>query len=104
MSIIERNLTEIEQHKQNITIKNQKLYKRIKNEHSKIFDMIWNTRDITPQEVLDSFGTDAQDLFTFSSSIQTLLSQVDSNYVALVPPMEYEINENGTVTVIEPEE
>ena len=100
--ILNNDLTQeekIEKHKADIIKKNNKLYNRMKREHQTLFNMIWSDELLSPQEVLDSFGTDAVDLFTFSSKIQELLEQVDSSYVALVPPMPYVINEDGSVSV-----
>ena len=62
--------------------------------------MIWNNGNgVSPQEVLDEMGTDAAELFTFSTSIQGMLYEADNTYISITPPYEYTINEDGTVTV-----
>jgi 3-methyladenine DNA glycosylase Tag len=85
--------------KAEIIKKNSRLYKKIKREHKNLFNMIWESEEVSPQEILDSFGTDAESLFVYSISMQTLLAQVNSEYVPLETPNEYVINEDGTVTV-----
>jgi hypothetical protein len=63
------------------------------------FDSIWNNPDATPQEVLDTFGTEACILFDASSKTQEFIKSLDPNYTPLVPNKEFTINEDGTVTV-----
>jgi len=73
---------------------------RIEEEHNIIWNIIWNNeRGLTAQEVLDDFGTDAYDLFLFSNSIQSLLSEADPEYNHLVTPSEYTVNTDGTITI-----
>lgn len=102
MSILNNETTQeqkIDNLKTDITKKSNRLYQKIKREHEKIFNMIWNNPTVSPQEILDSYGEDAIDLFTYSSSLQDLLYQVDDTYVALVPPNEWELDEYGVVIV-----
>lgn len=104
MSILENDLTQeqkIDKLKSKIVKRSSNLYNRIQREHERIFNMIWKDEEATPQEILDEYGTSAIDLFTFSSSLQILLGEVDNTYVPLVPPKEYQIQEDGRVTVSE---
>ena len=77
------------------------IYQQMEGQHKNVWEMIWNNRrGLSPQDVLDEFGSDAKDLFIFSSSIQAMLYQANpTNYVPLETPLEYTINPNGTVTI-----
>ena len=79
------------------------IYKTILNRHESVWEMIWdNSNGLTPQEVLDSFGSDAAELFLFSSNIQTMLAAAGAGYVPVETPNEFVVNGDGTVTVGEP--
>jgi hypothetical protein len=75
------------------------MFRRMKQEHARIFNMLWNNPKATPQEILDQYGVDAAALFSFSSEIQTMAKAIDPGYVPLVSPYEYTINPDGTITV-----
>lgn len=66
--------------------------------HSATFNMIWNG-NLSPQEIMDDFGTEAFKLFRDSAALQTLFAAVIDGYVPLVPPYEFTINQAGTVTI-----
>ncbi len=106
MAIIDlpkREITEaqkIEMVERRIRQMNKSLFEQIKQQHTTIFNEIWNNRmGLSAQQIFDSFDTDAKDLFIFSSQIQTLVKQIDEDYQPLIPPQPYTINEDGTVTV-----
>ena len=103
MGILENELTqkqEVTRLKNRIAHKSNKLYERINRYHEELFNLIWtNEYDISPQEILDAYGSEAKDLFLFSGAIQQLLFQVNSEYTPLTTPSEYTINPDGTVTV-----
>ena len=108
MAIIDlpkREITEaqkIEMVERRIRQMNKSLFEQIKQQHTTIFNEIWNNRmGLSAQQIFDSFDTDAKDLFIFSTHIQTLLKQVDPSYELLTPPLPYIMNEDGTVTVID---
>jgi len=67
--------------------------------HKNLWNLIWNNKNVTPQEIFDVFSTDAYKLFELSSALQTLLSRVIENYQFMTPKYEYTINEDGSVTV-----
>ena len=75
------------------------MFWRLKQEHARIFNQLWNNPKASPQEILDEYGTDAASLFSFSSQIQTMAASIDSSYVPVVPPYEYTIKPDGTITV-----
>jgi len=76
-----------------------KLYQRMEKQHTYIFNQIWHNDEVSAQEVFDEYGNDAYQLFAFSQNIQTMLAQANPSYVPLVPPYDYTINPDGTVTV-----
>ena len=79
---------------------NAELYNTIIQRHNALWNMIWNNRlGFTPQQIFDQFGTEASELFVFSGQMQTMLVSINSEYVPLVPPYNYTINADGTVTV-----
>jgi hypothetical protein len=80
---------------------NLDLWKIIKERHTAIFNMVWYDSKYSAKQIVDAFGTDASDLFVFSGDIQNLLYALDNTYVPLIPPKNYTINEDGTVTVEE---
>jgi len=63
------------------------------------FDAVWNAPD--PQAVLDQFGTSAAQLFQASNAAQQLIKALDPSWEELVPPTEFTVNEDGTVTISE---
>lgn len=92
---------------------NSRLNGIIKSIHSQIFLKVWcngyivkNEQDedifnyiITPQEVFTTYGTDAYKLFQISGGLQQILYVADPTYTVLIPPKQYVINEDGTITV-----
>jgi hypothetical protein len=105
MGIIEiTNESEVQQDKavlvkKRIVDMSTNMFKRMKQEHARIFNMLWNNPKASPQEILDEYGTDAAELFSFSLQIQTMAKAIDPTYVRLVSPYEYTINPDGTVTI-----
>ena len=75
------------------------MFRRMKQEHARIFNLLWNNSKATPQEILNEYGVDAAELFSFSLQIQTMATSIDPSYVALVPPYKFTINGDGNVTV-----
>lgn len=107
MSLIERTVRQEPTKEEKLVrvgkrIKNmsKRLNDDIAKKHSNMFNIVWhNGAGLTPQEVLTEIGTDAGELFSYSTSIQTLLAGADPDYVVLETPNEYVINGDGTVTV-----
>ena len=69
----------------------------IKAEHTMSFIALWSHEN--PQEIFDLLGSESALMFRDSHGIQTLLKTVDPDYELLVPPYEYTINQDGTVTI-----
>jgi len=90
------------EHRKKITDISKKLYRKNENLHRQLFNMVWESDELTPQEILDEYGTDAKDLFIFSGQIQGMLLAINPNYIALDTPNEYVINLDGTITIGDP--
>ena len=84
-----------------IDIKNSSIniYNKIETELLNSFRLVWENPDFTPQEIFDQFGSDSYELFVFSRMMQDCMIQINPNYIYLVPPYEYVMNPDGTVTV-----
>lgn len=61
------------------------------------FELVWTAPE--PQAVLDQFGTSASQLFQASNAAQQLIKALDPTWVELVPPYEFTVNEDGTITI-----
>lgn len=93
----ERN--KLEETKSIITNTNVMLLNHMKTLLKNNFDMVWNNPDLSAQEVLDSFGSDAVTLFSDSYKLQVVIKEIDPSYNVLSPSVKYTINEDGTVTI-----
>jgi hypothetical protein len=83
-----------------ITKLSLKMHNKMLRQHQQLWNLVWNNSNgLTAQEVFDEYGSDSAQFFLISQAIQTMLVQVDSSYVPLVPDFPYEINPDGTVTV-----
>jgi hypothetical protein len=69
-------------------------------EHKRTFDMVWHNEDgLIPQDVMDAYGNEAYLLFVNSKATQDFLAATLPDYEALLPPVAFTINEDGTVTI-----
>jgi len=75
------------------------LYHQTVSQHARLFQQFWENRKVSPQEILDEYGTDAAQLFAYSSQLQALAKGINPDYEPLVPPYAFTINRDGTVTV-----
>jgi hypothetical protein len=61
---------------------------------------VWdNPQGLTPQEVMDSLGTSAAELFQLSSLLVTTVNTAQPDTLDASQPYEFTINPDGTVTV-----
>lgn len=67
--------------------------------HRRNFNAIWFNDRFSPQEIIDSFGTDVKDLFIASKATQDYIKAFNPEYEYLIPPRAFTINEDGTVTI-----
>jgi hypothetical protein len=79
------------------------LLTRIKSQHQEIMQAVWNNpAGLTPQQVMDAFGSEAAELFQLSDQLLTMLGNVkpDDPYLEeAAAPYNYTINDDGTVTI-----
>lgn len=90
-----------------IRIKKQSvdMLQNIKQIHQQMMQIVWqNKQGLTPQQVMDAFGSDAAELFQLSNALLTMLKTVkpDDEYGNTKAPYDYTINEDGTVTIETP--
>jgi hypothetical protein len=83
-----------------------KVFQGEKNRCLSAFNDLWGSEN-NPlpieevQAVLNLFGSDAYQLFQIHQVWQQFIKTVDPTYEPLVPPYEYTINPDGTVTLSE---
>jgi len=65
------------------------------------FDLVWNNPIATPQEIFDSFGTNASKLFQTAGKTIEFIKSFDPSYEPPISNKTYTINEDGTVTIEE---
>ncbi len=66
------------------------------------FASVWSNPNLTPQQVMDAFGTDAAQLFVLAGATVTMLNTILPGTLALadyMPPYSYTVNQDGTVTI-----
>jgi hypothetical protein len=63
------------------------------------FNKVWSNPNATPEEMLAEAGNNAYLLFQVSSALQDLILSIDPTYVKMLPPVEVEFNQDGTVTI-----
>lgn len=82
---------------------NTQLINAMKLSCKKQFDLVWNNRHKTAQEMFDLLGVLGKKAIDDHYALQLLIKSVDSDWVFLVPPLSYTVNVDDTVTVIYPE-
>ena len=88
-----------EQAKARIKQKMSSQYRQLSSCLKSVYEDVWNNKDLSPQEVMDAFGSEAYELFTMSNSIIGVLNQAVPNSVNVEAPNEYVINNDGSVTI-----
>jgi hypothetical protein len=78
---------------------NSRTLEHLKMGVKQAFEAVWSAPD--PQKVIDQFGTSAVILFQASNASQQLIKALDPSWEELVPPKEFTVNEDGTVTILE---
>jgi hypothetical protein len=63
--------------------------------------MFWYPTGCTTQDLCDAFGDEAVQLFINSAKTQEYIQALKPDYVPLVPPIPFQINKDGTVTILE---
>lgn len=76
---------------------NRSMLEHLITSHTTVFDIIWEHS--IPQDIFDSFGDQAVNMFKASALIQQTIKAIKPDYKVLIPPYRYTLNEDGTVTV-----
>jgi hypothetical protein len=71
----------------------------MKSTAKEVFALVWENPTASPQDICDMMGAGASGAFDLFEALQQLIYALDPTWVALVPPVEYTKNEDGTVTV-----
>lgn len=66
------------------------------------YDLVWFSKDYTPQQMFDLFGSDGEALLNASRDTQILIKKLKPDYEFLLSPKQYSVSE-GVVTIIESE-
>lgn len=76
-------------------------FEQIKNSQRLIFKQVWEHDVLSPQEVLDSLGTDATSLLSIGSDSVSLILKYEPDFPSCFwkPPFVLRPNADGTVTV-----
>jgi hypothetical protein len=74
-------------------------FKSLKRASEQLFAAVWHNPKATPAEILESFGTDAHQLFVIASTIKEALNAIQPGTLSLTPPVPYTINLDGSVSV-----
>jgi uncharacterized protein YaiL (DUF2058 family) len=78
------------------------LIKMMKMTIASVYNDVWNSTDLTPQEIVEAWGTDAQALFTLSYELQQIIAQADPSYVILNAPNAVTFPGDGSAVIGEP--
>jgi hypothetical protein len=69
-----------------------------KYNYQRLFSMIWNT-SVHPQDFFDVLGSQAVSIFQTAQEVVTHIMKLDPSYTPPSAPYEFNINEDGTVTI-----
>jgi len=73
--------------------------------HKELMQKVWeNPQGLTPQEVFDSLGANAGELFSLATLLVTTVNTAKPGTLVDAHPYNYTINGDGTVTVTSPVE
>ena len=84
---------------QNMTQVDQMVFQVLLRTFNDQFNSVWNNKDLTPQQVMDAFGTHASQLFINAQATETFLNTITPGTITFTPPYHYTIHEDGNVTV-----
>jgi len=98
MSLI--NKTQAEKQADQIANLIKILHSELKDFHEQGMRQLWEG-EAAPQDVLDSLGTNAGEVFWLSSELVKFIKTIDPEYVSKSPPVEFTIETDGTVSITE---
>ena len=78
-------------------------FSKILNAYSNGVQTFWNNPRATPQEIADSLGTDASEIFSLHYKLGQLIASVDPSLLEQTANLigNFTQNEDGTVTIIQ---
>ncbi len=82
-----------------ITSKIQSSFNQVIKDYKEMFDLVWKSSDLTPQEIFDGFGTDAAQLFLIAGAFKDAVNTVAPDTLTEIPAPSYTINEDGSVSI-----
>ena len=86
--------------KANITQVYNQLFQQSVSQLTYLYREVWlNELGLTPQQVVDSFGTDAGELMNTFSVLRTAVGSLIPDGIGLADPHTVTVNEDGTVTI-----
>lgn len=74
-------------------------YWQLSNTLKMVMNDIYSNKELTPQDVVDAFGTEAAELFKISDLIIKVLNEAVPGSAAISAPYNFEIKEDGTVII-----
>jgi hypothetical protein len=98
MSLI--NKTQAEKQADQILSLIKVLHDQLKEFHEQGMCQLWDG-EANPQDVLDSLGTNAGEVFWLSGELVKFLNVIDPEYVPKTPPVPFKIEADGTVSITE---
>jgi len=96
MSLI--NKTQAEKQADQIVSLIKVLHDQLKEFHEQGMRQLWDG-EANPQDVLDSLGTNAGEVFWLSGELVKFIKIIDPEYVPKSPPVEFTIETGGRVTI-----
>lgn len=101
MPIIEPNIQPGEYTRQAIKQSATKAYQHLVDSWKECYNLLWNNPyGLTPQEVLDAFGTEAVQAFLLSANTGEFINQLGAGVRNAVPEgYTYTANPDGTITL-----
>jgi hypothetical protein len=76
------------------------LYINASDLHAKLFKIFWERSNAV--KLAEKFGADAGSIFQISSLLQQVFKLANPDYVYLIPPVGYTINDDGTFQEAKP--
>ena len=67
--------------------------------YERSFRDFWHSDIVSPQEICDSLGTNAYQLFQAMEATQNYIKALRPDWVELTPPQVFTVNEDGTISI-----
>ena len=87
------------QAQQAIETKMRELHAQMVSYFNQIMTLVWSHPTLTPQQIMDQYGTNAHNLFDMAGLCQQTIESALPNTTLLGPTYNFTINADGTVTI-----